>query len=212
MPATLIKRLRDERGFTLIELVVAMTILITVLLGLTTVMISGTNSEVGIAERQQAQSNARIALARMRLDIHCASAALPPQENGLGGFTLTLTETQDVCPSVTTLPSGVQWCTIPYAGDPTRFQLFRETSGNCDGVGTTLVVDFIAAPPAGWPVNTGTSPTPADYAGNIWPTAPTCTTGSLPTVAIDLSVNPDPTKPGAYELKDSIAPRNTLPC
>jgi prepilin-type N-terminal cleavage/methylation domain-containing protein len=212
MPATLIKRLGDERGFTLIELVVVMTILITVLLGLTTVMISGTNAEVGIAKRQQAQSNARIALSRMRLDIHCASAALPPEENGLGGFTLTLTETQNVCPTVTTLPSGVQWCTIPYAGDPTRFQLFRETAGNCDGVGTTLVVDYIAAPPAGWPANTAVSPTPADYAGNIWPTTPACAAGSLPTVSVDLDVNPDPTHPGAYELKDAIAPRNSLPC
>jgi hypothetical protein len=113
---------------------------------------------------------------------------------------------------VTNLPSGVQWCTIPYAGDPTRFQLFRETSGNCDGIGTTLVVDYIAAPPAGWPTNTGTSPTPADWAGNIWPTPPTCTAGTLPTVPIDIAVNPDPTQPGAYELKDAIAPRNALPC
>jgi prepilin-type N-terminal cleavage/methylation domain-containing protein len=212
MPATLTKRLDDERGFTLIELVVTMTILTTVLLGLTTVMISGTNSEVGIAKRQQAQANARIALARMRLDIHCASAALPPQENGFGGFTFTLTETQNVCPSVTTLASGVQWCTIPYASDPTRFQLYRETTGTCDGVGTTLVVGYIAAPTAGWPANTGVSPTPTDYAGNIWPTVPACPAGSLPTVPIDLNVDPDPTRPGGYELKDAIAPRNTLPC
>jgi prepilin-type N-terminal cleavage/methylation domain-containing protein len=212
MPASLIERLRAERGFTLIELVVVMTILVTVLLGLTTVMIAGTSSEVAIAKRQQAQSNARIALNRMRLDIHCASASLPPQENGYGGYTFTLTETQDVCPSVTNLPSGVQWCTIPYAGDTTRFQLFRETSGNCDGIGTTLVVDYIAAPPSGWPANTAVSPTPADYAGNIWPTLPTCAAGTLQTIPVDIDVNPDPAHPGSYELKDAIAPRNAVPC
>ncbi len=207
------QRLLDERGFTLIELIVVMLIMSTVLLGLTTAMISGTSSEVVIAKRQQAQANARLALERMRLDIHCASASLPPQENGYGGFTLTLTETQNVCPSVTNLPSGVQWCTIPYAGSTTRFQLFRETSGSCDGLATTLLVDFISAPVAGWPTNTASTPTPVDFIGNIWPTQPTCATGSLPTVAIDIAVSPDASHPeGQYELKDAIAPRNSLPC
>lgn len=207
------QRLDGDGGFTLIELVVVMLIMSTVLLGLTTAMISGTSSEVAIAKRQQAQANARIALERMRLDIHCASAALPPQENGYGGFTLTLTETQNVCPSVTSLPSGVQWCTIPYFGSTNRFQLFRETSGNCDGVNTTLLVDYIAAPAGGWPTNSTSSPTPADFVGNLWPSAPTCATGTLPTVPVDINVAPDPKHPeGQYELKDAIAPRNALPC
>jgi len=143
MRERLSKRLREERAFTLVEMVVVMTILTIILAGLSTSMIAGTNSEVVIAQRQQAQSNARVALERMRLDIHCASGVLGPQENGYGGFTLTLTETQNVCPSVTNLPSGVQWCTIPYSGSTTRFQLFRETAGNCDGLGETLLVDFI---------------------------------------------------------------------
>jgi prepilin-type N-terminal cleavage/methylation domain-containing protein len=213
MRAFLNERLRaDQRGFTLVEMVVVMTILTIILAGLSTSMIAGTNSEVVIAQRQQAQSNARIALERMRLDIHCASGVLGPQENGFGGFTLTLTETQNVCPSVTNLPSGVQWCTIPYAGSTTRFQLFRETSGNCDGVGETLLVDFISQPPAGWPTNTATTPTPTDYAGNIWPTS-ACTTGTLPTTSLDININTDPNHPeGAYELKDAIAMRNALPC
>jgi len=212
MRERLSKRLREERAFTLVEMVVVMTILTIILAGLSTSMIAGTNSEVVIAQRQQAQSNARVALERMRLDIHCASGVLGPQENGYGGFTLTLTETQNVCPSVTNLPSGVQWCTIPYSGSTTRFQLFRETAGNCDGVGETLLVDFISQPSAGWPTNTATSPTPTDYSGNIWPTS-TCATGTLPTTAIDINTNTDPNHPeGAYELKDSIAMRNALPC
>src|SRR5690242_11194194 len=73
MRAFLNERLRaDQRGFTLVEMVVVMVILTIILAGLSTSMIAGTNSEVAISQRQQAQSNARIALERMRLDIHCA--------------------------------------------------------------------------------------------------------------------------------------------
>ena len=110
----------------------------------------------------------------MRVDIHCASAVLPPQHNAYGGFTLTMTETKGICPTVTQLPSGVQWCTIPVAGSTTRYQLFRETSGDCDGVDTTLVVDYVTAPADGWPRTTRPRPRPRGTAicGRPRPPAP----------------------------------------
>lgn len=212
-------RLRDARGYTLVELLVVMLILGTVVGGLSTAFVAGINSEANISRRAQQEANARIALDRMRKDIHCASSRvdrLPPQENPSGGFTLTLTESPTLCPSVLNDPtqSGVQWCTIPYAGSTTRYQLFRETSGNCDGVGTTMTVDYLAAPTSGWPTNDNTSPTPTDWNGNIWPTQQTCATGSQPTVAIDLNVNIDPDNhpDQGYELKDAIALRNAPAC
>jgi prepilin-type N-terminal cleavage/methylation domain-containing protein len=205
--------LHGEQGVTLVELLVVMVVLSVIMLGLTTAMVSGTSSEVAVAQRQQAQQNARVALERMRVDIHCASAVSVPQENDGGGFTLTMTETKGICPSVTQLPSGVQWCTIPVGASTTHFQLFRETSGDCDGADTTLVVDYVTAPSAGWPTNANV-PAPASWAGNLWPTALTCYTGTLPTLAIDLAINPDPVGHASqtYELKDAIAPRNSLPC
>ena len=221
MGAHIRQRLRGAEGFTLVETVVVLAILGIVLLGLTTSMLSGTNSEVVVAQRQQAEANARSALERMRLDIHCASSVggNGPQQNTLGGFTLTLNETAGQCPS--SLPvgsgaSGVQWCTIPVAGSTVRYQLYREYkqgSGDCDGVGSTFVVDYVTEPPAGWPTNTA-SPTPTAWDGNLWPTATTCSTGSLPTVTLDLAVNSDPVgSPNAtYELKDRIALRNAPPC
>ena len=64
------------------------TIMGLVLTGLTTSFAAGLSAEAGTIRRAQAQQNARLALDRMRIDIHCASGAPAPQENPYGGFTL----------------------------------------------------------------------------------------------------------------------------
>lgn len=211
-------RARGEAGYTVFELLVVMVIMGTVLIGLTTSFAAALSSETGSIRRAQAQSNARIALGRMRTDIHCASGLQAPQENPYGGFTLTLTQSPNVCPAVTTSSSGVQWCTIPYSGSTTRWQLFRflgTVLEDCDGSSTaTLLVDYIAAPAGGWPANTASDPVPTDWDGNLWPTPPTCSTGYLPTTAVALTVNLDPVlHPNeAYDLADTIALRNAPRC
>jgi len=214
----LLARLRDEGGHTLFELLTVVTIMGLVLTGLTTSFAAGLSAEAGTVRRAQAQQNARLALDRMRIDIHCASGAPAPQENPYGGFTLTLTESPNVCPAVTTTSSGVQWCTIPYSGSTTQWQLFRYLGtqlSDCGGGGvSTLLVDYITAPTSGWPTNSGASPTPSDWDGNLWPTSATCAAGSLPVVALSMTVNVDPvTHPErAYNLSDSSALRNALRC
>jgi len=211
-------RLRDEGGYTLLELLVVLSIMGLVLTGLTSSFASGLSAEAGSMRRAQAQQNARLALDRMRIDIHCASAAPAPQENPYGGFTLTLTESPSVCPAVTTTSSGVQWCTIPQAGSTTHWQLFRYLGtqlADCGGGGvSTLLVDYITPPESGWPSNPDTSPTPTDWDGNLWPTVSTCPVGRLPVSAVSLTVNVDPdTHPErAYTLSDSIALRNAPRC
>ncbi len=52
--------LRDERGYTLTELVTSMAILMTVMGALTALLVSGTNAEVEMNKRFQAQTEARI--------------------------------------------------------------------------------------------------------------------------------------------------------
>jgi prepilin-type N-terminal cleavage/methylation domain-containing protein len=208
----------DDAGYTLIELLVVLVIMGTVLLGLTTSFAAGLSAEAGAVRRAQAEENARVALNRMRVDIHCASAAPAPQENPYGGFTLTLTESPDTCPAVTTTSSGVQWCTIPFPGSTTRWQLFRFLGtfiADCDGsAGSSLRVDYVARPDSGWPANSATSPVPADWEGNLWPDAPTCSTGNLPALAVDMTVSVDPVAHASesYELSDSFALRNALRC
>jgi prepilin-type N-terminal cleavage/methylation domain-containing protein len=218
LPRAMRPRVRGEAGYTMIELIVVMAIMGIVLAALTTSFAAGVSAESGTIRRAEAEGNARTAVNRMRMDIHCASAAPAPQENPYGGFTLTLTESPSTCPFVTSTSSGVQWCTIPVSGSTTQWQLFRFLGTlltDCNGsANSTLLVDYITQPSAGWPTNSDSSPTPPDWAGNLWPSAPTCTTGSLPAVSVQLTVNVDPVGHPfeRYELQDSIALRNALRC
>jgi prepilin-type N-terminal cleavage/methylation domain-containing protein len=223
-------RLRREGGYTLVELIVVLLVLSIVLTPIVTSFTSAMAQEVDQNRREQAYGNARIALQRLRVDIHCATGLTAVQQNSFGGFTLTLTENDSSkvgwCPAVIpsgTATTGVQWCTIPYSGSPTRFVLYRFLgvgASACDGgAGSTFEVDYLAATPGVWPTNTsaidiaGTA-LPTTWVGNLWPTSPTCATGTLRTLAIDFNVAVDPVNfPNEhYELKDTIALRNTDPC
>jgi type II secretory pathway pseudopilin PulG len=216
------RRAGDEHAQSLVEALVAMAILGIILAPMAAAFTSSLRHEAIQSRREQAQAGARTALQRMRLDIHCAHATtLPVQQNSYGGYTLTLPENPGQCPGVvpsTSGVSGVEWCTIPYSGSTTRFRLYRlnaTTLASCNATATaTFQSDYIAPPPAGWPTNASTTPTPTDWAGNIWPTADTCTAGSLPTIAIDLNISVDPVDHPAdgYELRDRIASLNSDPC
>jgi prepilin-type N-terminal cleavage/methylation domain-containing protein len=70
-----LRRLRDEGGVTLIEMVMVLAILGIVLAGVTTVFISGSRAELQGNNRFQAQEASRLAMASIRKDMHGACAA-----------------------------------------------------------------------------------------------------------------------------------------
>ena len=123
---------RDERGYTLVELLTVMIILGIIVSPIAAAFVTASQAQVDQTRREDAYAQARGALQRIRLDIHCAHATtLPIQQNSYGGFTLTLPETPGQCPGVVSSSSGVsgvEWCTIPYSGSTTRYQLFRYLS------------------------------------------------------------------------------------
>src|SRR3712207_4725174 len=71
------RRLGDERGYTLVELLQVMVILTAIVGALTALFVQASNAELDMNRRFQAQQQARVAVDRMRREIHCASAVSP---------------------------------------------------------------------------------------------------------------------------------------
>ena len=66
-----------QAGYTMLELVMVLAILGTVVGALTTLFVQATNAEFESNRRFQAQQGARIAVDKMRREIHCSSAVTP---------------------------------------------------------------------------------------------------------------------------------------
>ena len=101
----------------MVELLVVTIVLTTVLTGLTTAFVQGSNAELHSNRRVQAQLQAVAAFDRLRRDIHCASSA------SVVGTTMTLAG----CGSGT-----VSWCAI---GSGSRYALHRLMGASCDSTG-----------------------------------------------------------------------------
>ncbi len=71
---TLLRRLRGERGYTMIELLAVCALLSIVLGSVTIIMVNGSRVQLDLNARFQAQSSARIALSEFRSDAHNACA------------------------------------------------------------------------------------------------------------------------------------------
>ena len=118
------RRLAGERGYTLVEMLTVMVVLLVVITSLTTVFVSASNSETDMNNRFQAQLTARLALDKIRRETHCAGAATPTGASS--SVTLTL------APSCT--PQGstaVTWCTR--SGGTNRYGLYRVVGSTCTG-------------------------------------------------------------------------------
>jgi prepilin-type N-terminal cleavage/methylation domain-containing protein len=69
--------LGGQAGYSLLELLMVMVILGTVLGAVTTLFVQASNAEYDMNRRFQAQQSARVAIDKMRREIHCASAITP---------------------------------------------------------------------------------------------------------------------------------------
>jgi prepilin-type N-terminal cleavage/methylation domain-containing protein len=180
------RRLREQAGYSLTELLVTMSILGLVLAGLTQLFTSGIRAETDIALRHQAQSEARGALSYLRREAHCADSASAPAASGSPPVqTLTLNLPAG-CPSGT---GTVKWCSVNVSTN--RFKLYRKTGGTCDSAGKQY----------------------ADYltTGALFSyTGPTTTT--LGTIGVDFPVDPNSAtvSPNTYRLQDNLVLRNTV--
>ena len=177
----------DERGYTLVEMLVVMSILGVVMAGLTAVFVSGSHAELDLNRRFQAQQQARGALDRIKVDLHCASAA---EVDATYGY---LKIQEDNCSA-----THVTYCVVASSQMSGRYALYRTTnvtSTRCTSSDTSMVkvADYLTR-------NTG-----------LWSfSAPN---GMLEMISIDfpVSVNPKATS-DVYELKDLVVARNSVRC
>ena len=178
-----------ERGYTLVEMLVVMTILGVVIAGLTQIFVSGSKAELDLNRRFQAQQQARLALDKMRVDVHCASAAQAQTINTYPGLKIAATN----CSSTT-----ISWCVVPSTSLTGRFALYRTTGTTsiCQSADTKRVkiADYLTT------------------SSGIFST-PNVSQDTLQMVLVDvpISVNPTATR-NVYELKDTLVARNSTRC
>lgn len=102
---------RGERGQTVVELIAAMSILVLVLTGITSVFVSGSNYAADLNRRYQAQQAARLALTTLRRDLHTACSVSPSSGAATSAITLMLPSTpaQDQAASCSAATTPVTW-------------------------------------------------------------------------------------------------------
>lgn len=116
--------MRDERGYTLIEMLTVLVIFGTVMSALMVLFVQGTGAEVDMNNRFQAQQDARLALDKIRREAHCATAVTVSSASSV---TLSL---PSYCP---TGNGSVTWCTVSLG--TSRYGLYRKAGAACDSTG-----------------------------------------------------------------------------
>jgi prepilin-type N-terminal cleavage/methylation domain-containing protein len=116
--------MRDERGYTLVEMLTVLVIFGTVMSALLTLLVQGTGAEVDMNNRFQAQQGARLALNKIRREAHCATAVTVSSASAV---TLNL---PSYCP---TGNGSVTWCTVSLGAS--RYGLYRKVGATCDSTG-----------------------------------------------------------------------------
>jgi prepilin-type N-terminal cleavage/methylation domain-containing protein len=183
-----LRRLRGDRGFSLIEMLMVMSIMGIVMGSLTTVFVSASNSEVDMNNRFQAQLTARLALDKLRREVHCASVVTPT--GAASSVTLTL-------PAYCKTGSGsITWCTRNLGTN--RYGLYRIVGATCTG--GVKWADYLVS-----------SSTVSVCSGALCIFSYTAqSTSSLAKLHIDIPVNVKPSMTvERYELVDDIALRNS---
>jgi type II secretory pathway pseudopilin PulG len=186
-------RLLCQTGYTLVETLVVMTLLVIVIGSVADAFSSASKTEVDQTARANDQEAARLTLQRLRRDIHCASAARVQQTtyaDGTTGFILNLAVDPNICIAVTTSASNtVQWCTVQKDSTGNRFGVYRTISGNCSAADAVFQVDYVTQ-------------------AQIWKMS--CPSTGLQAVETTMPVNRNPLTRAdrTYTLEDRIALRN----
>jgi prepilin-type N-terminal cleavage/methylation domain-containing protein len=134
-------RLREEDGFSLLEMITVMAITSVVLTGLVSLFVQGSTAQLDMNRRFEAQQTARLALDRLRREIHCAKSASTVGGTGERA-SVTLRLAGHCKAAVGGVDTDVTWCTS--SAGSSRWALYRKVGATC---GTTGVkwADYLTA-------------------------------------------------------------------
>lgn len=196
------RRLEGEGGYTLAEMVVVIAILGVVVGGIVMLFARGINADADQQRRFHAQQDARLALDKMRREIHAACTVSNPTTYNTAESSVTLYFSSDGCIAGT---HTVTWCT---SGSGSRYGLYRIVSTSCAGA-TSKFADYVTTgsiftylPPNSYVTTLG---------GGMGATAITTAAGNstLPRLHVAFTVNRKPAVgTDQFKVADDIAFRN----
>jgi prepilin-type N-terminal cleavage/methylation domain-containing protein len=124
--------LTDERGFTMIELLVTMVLMGIVMAGIVNMFVSGTRAGADANSRLTSQQNVRLAVGRLEFEGRCATTASIVSSGAGVAFSIP-----DWC---THASGNVTWCVS--GGTLTRY-----ASNACSGTGQVFVTNVTSPTP-----------------------------------------------------------------
>ena len=149
-------RMAAEGGFTLVELLLAMSILLIVLTSLTAVLVTATQTQTDANNRFQAQAQARSGLDLFRHELHCATTVTDTSGNPLTvgtAYSAITVSLSSVCPttglpSTSTLTTYATWCTTASTATTGDYALYRVSTTalprpTCASTGTVKWMDYL---------------------------------------------------------------------
>ena len=116
-------RVGGEAGYSLVEMLVVMVIMSIVFAGITDIFVAGSKAAAEQDRRFQAQLSTRLALDKIRRDIHCASDVTPYS-------TSSATLKISACGG-----GDITWCTVAVTGYASRYALYRQAGTTCGSSG-----------------------------------------------------------------------------
>jgi prepilin-type N-terminal cleavage/methylation domain-containing protein len=189
------RRLAAEHGYSLSEMLVVLAIIGIVLTALTQLFVSASTAQLDMTRRFEAQQDMRLALDKLRREIHCASGltGAPPTYS----ITLSL---GSYCPTNGTAAPAVTWCTRDKNDSPTNpadpdadppYSLWRYIGSTCSGTDRRKWADYLTT-------------------GEVFTAYIAPASGSLGKLRVNLPVDLTPNDAKQrYVLDDDIVLRNT---
>jgi prepilin-type N-terminal cleavage/methylation domain-containing protein len=194
------RRLAAEHGYSLSEMLVVLAIIGVVVTALSQLFVSASTAQVDMTRRFRAQQDMRLALDKLRREIHCANnvnGTLPTPSTPTSSLIISL---GSYCLTNATGVLQTTWCTKDKAGNTppgagAPYSLWRYEAGTCSGPSGRKWADYLT-----------TGQIFTDYTPPDTPPA----SGNLGTLSVNLPVDLTPNDANQrYRLADDIVLRNT---